>query len=558
MSNKSTPPSPRYLTILCEFMAFFHEQPRPYPKDHEFSEDEITAITPRDVVKFMNVKAFGKPDPGPTAKLAGAGYSSLEFVKKAISFYMPNKEHWDFESNHGNPTRSQLVKDLLARVIALGGGRKKKQDIDQENFDAAGHNMKVESDGPYGMLRRMQTQNTEYINMLNTMGMALKTFGRSVEQMKSSLERNNIAIRTELAGEAKSGIDKVDHFNAGASDGDGDGEHKDSEERKVENLEPAAAVDDAAAPHEAMLEPVDIPAIDVQMKEDVAKVAETLQEFMHTNAVTNNGNLSILSGADGFCTFGRGRTGQQMDVPNGFDLPSCDLRWAWRYWITGFPDFKVRNDADEIVDTPIRPLRFVNTSDLPHSLKKKFKDGWRPILLSMQGDVSHMLDTTPIVAIDEKFIQDSYNAAMNALVAKAPGIFSDTTASEKCGSWKVATWSRKIREQQLGQQQVRRRMELENSDQNGNTEFLKMGQEEHHPQPSPAPVAQLKSDGEQQIVRSYGLEAQVTRAEEQQQQQQTQEPAQPPPGTEIQMTAEQQEQTQQQRPPSSESTQMEV
>jgi len=122
----------------------------------------------------------------------------------------------------------------------------------------------------------------------------------------------------------------------------------------------------------------------------------------------------------------------------------------------------MRNDSDEIVDAPVRPLRFVNTSDLPQSLKKKFKDGWRPILLSMQGDVAQMLETTPVAAMDEKFVQNSYSTAMNDLFAKAPGIFAESGSDKYC-TWKVATWSRKIREQQLGQQQVRRRQEQSSS-----------------------------------------------------------------------------------------------
>ena len=45
MSNKSiNPPSPRYLTILCEFMAFVHEKAKPYPKDHEVSLHMINTI----------------------------------------------------------------------------------------------------------------------------------------------------------------------------------------------------------------------------------------------------------------------------------------------------------------------------------------------------------------------------------------------------------------------------------------------------------------------------------------------------------------------------------
>ena len=45
MSSKAgEPPSPRYLSLLCEFMAFVHKKSKPYPKDREFTEDEFTAI----------------------------------------------------------------------------------------------------------------------------------------------------------------------------------------------------------------------------------------------------------------------------------------------------------------------------------------------------------------------------------------------------------------------------------------------------------------------------------------------------------------------------------
>ena len=36
MSRKAgIPPSARYFTLLCEFVAFVHEKPKPYPKEHE-------------------------------------------------------------------------------------------------------------------------------------------------------------------------------------------------------------------------------------------------------------------------------------------------------------------------------------------------------------------------------------------------------------------------------------------------------------------------------------------------------------------------------------------
>jgi len=39
MSSKAgPPPSPRYTSLLCEFMAYVHQKAKPYPKDHEVSD----------------------------------------------------------------------------------------------------------------------------------------------------------------------------------------------------------------------------------------------------------------------------------------------------------------------------------------------------------------------------------------------------------------------------------------------------------------------------------------------------------------------------------------
>mmetsp|Transcript_39347 Transcript_39347/g.82753 ORF Transcript_39347/g.82753 Transcript_39347/m.82753 type:complete len:483 (+) Transcript_39347:436-1884(+) len=424
MTNKGTPPSPRYRTILCELMAFFHEKPKPYPRDHEFSEDELAEITPDIIVQFMNVKTFGVPNPDPKAKITGSGYSSITFMKKAISFYMPEKENWDPEQRKGNPTKSQEVKELMQRVVTLGGEPKKKKKKREAVSDTSSQeNAVVESDRPREMLQRMHDQNNEFVNILDTMGSALKTFSRSIEQIKLALETNNIAIRRELSNEAEQDVN-----------------------------------DDPGVP---IIQPQPIPEIEKEMKGDAAMVAESLQEFMNGDVVTSK-NTTISSGADGFCTFISDKIERQMDIPEGFDFPKCDLKRAWRHWITGFPDFKMLHNG-EIVDAPIRPLRFVDTGNLPQPLKRKFINGWRPILLSMQGDVTQMLENTPAAAMDEKFVQDSYNTAMKALFAKAPGMFADS-GSEKYCTWKVTTWSRKIREQQLGQQQVKRRQELEQED----------------------------------------------------------------------------------------------
>ena len=55
--------------------------------------------------------------PGPNDKPSHCRSSSLEYWKKAISFFMPNKNHqWNEMTNSGNPTRSQDVNDLIKRV----------------------------------------------------------------------------------------------------------------------------------------------------------------------------------------------------------------------------------------------------------------------------------------------------------------------------------------------------------------------------------------------------------------------------------------------------------
>jgi hypothetical protein len=44
-------------------MAYLHEVDA-YEKDHVFSQDELVALTPSDIKKWMCVKAYGMPEPG--------------------------------------------------------------------------------------------------------------------------------------------------------------------------------------------------------------------------------------------------------------------------------------------------------------------------------------------------------------------------------------------------------------------------------------------------------------------------------------------------------------
>ena len=104
-----------YKAALAGVMLYKHRVK--YPNNHEFTREELAALTSNDLVGFMNMRAFGMVMPGPNNKPSHCQSSSLEYWKKAISFFMPNKNHqWNEMTNSGNPTRSQDVNDLIKRV----------------------------------------------------------------------------------------------------------------------------------------------------------------------------------------------------------------------------------------------------------------------------------------------------------------------------------------------------------------------------------------------------------------------------------------------------------
>lgn len=74
----------RYYTVLRDFMSYFHQRTIIYPPDHEFTNDELSAITPNDVVNWMNIKLFGTLDPGPTTKPLHGSHHTIGKLQFAI------------------------------------------------------------------------------------------------------------------------------------------------------------------------------------------------------------------------------------------------------------------------------------------------------------------------------------------------------------------------------------------------------------------------------------------------------------------------------------------
>jgi hypothetical protein len=88
-----------------------------YAKDYDFSQQELAAITPTELVWWMCHKVYGKEEPDEDDNPIEGRSNSLLYWKKAISFFMPNHQQtWDALTNSGNPTKSLYINELIKMV----------------------------------------------------------------------------------------------------------------------------------------------------------------------------------------------------------------------------------------------------------------------------------------------------------------------------------------------------------------------------------------------------------------------------------------------------------
>ena len=64
-----------------------------YDAGHVFSRERLGEVTANDVLDWFNVKAFGTTTPTDDDRPVHARSSSLYHWKKALSHYMPNRNH---------------------------------------------------------------------------------------------------------------------------------------------------------------------------------------------------------------------------------------------------------------------------------------------------------------------------------------------------------------------------------------------------------------------------------------------------------------------------------
>ena len=104
-----------YRASLARLMSFKHGVT--YPSNAEFTREQLADVTADDVVMFFNQRAYGTPNPTADDRPTHCRSNTLEYWKKAISSFMPNRNHkWNEIARVGNPTKSQDVNDMIKKV----------------------------------------------------------------------------------------------------------------------------------------------------------------------------------------------------------------------------------------------------------------------------------------------------------------------------------------------------------------------------------------------------------------------------------------------------------
>lgn len=101
------------------------------------------------------MKVYGIPNPTENDNSTVGRSSSIEYIKKAISFFMPNKlVAWNVETETGNPTKSVLVNELIKVV--------KKKEVRKEG-KASSARRPMEQSEFREMIRRFRDESSRSI-----------------------------------------------------------------------------------------------------------------------------------------------------------------------------------------------------------------------------------------------------------------------------------------------------------------------------------------------------------------------------------------------------------
>ena len=112
-----------YHQAMRPLMSFVHG--REYRPGHTWTSDELLALTPDILVRYIKIKVYGsdnaQPDVQPPLHYRS---SSVLFWKKAWSYFMPNQiTPWNETAAVGNPTRSTAVNKIIKAMKKMEAAR---------------------------------------------------------------------------------------------------------------------------------------------------------------------------------------------------------------------------------------------------------------------------------------------------------------------------------------------------------------------------------------------------------------------------------------------------
>lgn len=154
MPRKKKTLTEEYKATLIQLMTF--KNGVQYQKDDEFSPTTLGTVTPTDIVRWMCLKVYGKPDPNDDDFPTEGRSNSLNYYKKALSHFMPNRlMHWNELANPpvGNPTKSAPVNDLIRKV--------KKMEVRKQGKPSCARRAFLESEYEAALAKLKATENVE-------------------------------------------------------------------------------------------------------------------------------------------------------------------------------------------------------------------------------------------------------------------------------------------------------------------------------------------------------------------------------------------------------------
>ncbi len=107
--------SKQYKLSLDSLMSFIAGEP--FACNYMYTDAELCAIQPKHVLRWMNFRTFGTIIPAIDDNPISVRSSSLQYWKKAISFFHPVRLMvWSARRREGNPSRSIEINNLIKRL----------------------------------------------------------------------------------------------------------------------------------------------------------------------------------------------------------------------------------------------------------------------------------------------------------------------------------------------------------------------------------------------------------------------------------------------------------